>query len=75
MDRETIALIIAQNGLKTTATLITAKAVRLRAKAERATDEAAKAKLLSDADKASKLATALRIADEGINQYQIEVSV
>ena len=75
MDRETIALIIAQNGLKTTATLITAKAVRLRAKAERATDEAAKAKLLSDVDKASKLATALRIADEGISQYQAETSV
>lgn len=74
MDKETIALIIAQNGLKTTATLITAKAVRLRAKAGKTADETVKAKLLSDADKASKLATALRIADEGINQYQVETS-
>lgn len=73
MDKEMIALIIAGNGLGTAVTLLTAKAARLRKKASSTSGDAA-AKLNRDAVKAEKLATALRIANEGITQYQIETS-
>lgn len=73
MDKEMIALIIAQNGLGTAVTLLTAKAARLRKKAANATGDVA-TKLNRDATKAEKLATALRIANEGIVQYQAETS-
>lgn len=74
MDKETIALIIAQNGLKTASGLVAARAARLLKKSESATDPAVKAKLKSDAENAKKLATALTIADAGITQYQIETA-
>lgn len=73
MGKEEVALIIAQNGLGTASTLLTAKAARLRKKAASATGDAA-AKLNRDATKAEKLATALRIANNGIAEYQAETS-
>lgn len=75
MDKEAVALIIAQNGLGTAATLLTAKATRLRKRAASANVSADVAtKLNREATKAEKLATAMRIANEGITQYQAETS-
>ncbi len=73
MNKEEIALIIAQNGLLTAATIMTAKATKLRKKASSSAGDTA-AKLNKDATKAEKLATALRIANDGIIQYQVETS-
>jgi len=69
MDKETTILIIAQNGLKTAATLFSAKSARLEKQAEKATDPAAKSKLAKKAAKAKKLAAALIASDEGITAY------
>ncbi|MBS1791727.1 MAG: hypothetical protein JST85_28725 [Acidobacteria bacterium] len=69
MDKETIALIIAQNGLKTAATILTAKAGKQEKKAASATDAAEKTKLTKDAAKTRKLAAALAAADQGITTY------
>lgn len=63
MDRITLALVIAQNGLRTAATLLAAKA----AKAEAASGTDPKAK--KEAAKAKKLAAALSAADAGITSY------
>lgn len=68
MDRITLALVIAQNGLRTAATLLTAKAAKAEAQAGTGTGaEAAKAK--KEAAKAKKLAAALSAADTGITSY------
>lgn len=72
MDKETIALIIAQNGLGTAVTLLTAKASKLTKKAAAAADPAVKEKLTADARKAEKLAGALKIANSGVNEYIAE---
>lgn len=69
MDKETITLIIAQNGLKTAATILTAKANKQEKKASAATDPAEKTKLTKDAAKTRKLAAALSAADQGITTY------
>lgn len=73
MDKETIALIIAQNGLSTAATLLNAKAAKLRKQFDKATGEA-KAQLGSQIRKTEKLATGLRLANEGITEYQVETA-
>lgn len=72
MDKETITLVIAQNGLGTAVTLLTTKAIKLHRKAESTTDPATKAKLESDAKKAEKLAGAMKIANDGVTQYIAE---
>ncbi|MDX2041619.1 MAG: hypothetical protein SF097_10230 [Acidobacteriota bacterium] len=72
MDKETVALIIAQNGLKTAATILAAKAAKQEKKAATATDPAAKTKLAKDATKTKKLAAALSAADQGITTYITE---
>lgn len=69
MDKETVALIIAQNGLKTAATILAAKAAKQEKKAATATDPAQKTKLTKDAVKTKKLAAALSAADQGITTY------
>ncbi len=69
MDKETITLIIAQNGLKTAATILTAKATKQEKKASSATDPAEKTRLTKDAAKTRKLAAALSAADQGITTY------
>lgn len=73
LDKEAIALIIAQNGLATAATLLNAKAAKLRKKFDKATGDA-KAELGTQIRNTEKLATALRLANDGIIQYQIETA-
>jgi hypothetical protein len=68
MDKITIALIIAQNGLRTAAGLLTAKASKAETQAAAATGAAA-TKLGKQAAKAKKLAAALNAADAGITSY------
>lgn len=73
MDKETIALIIAQNGLGTAATIMTAKKIKLEkqlAKAKPEDRETIRKKVIG----AEKLAIALRAANDGINQYNAEVA-
>lgn len=72
MDKETVALIIAQNGLKTAAAILAAKAAKQEKKADTATDAALKTKLVKDAAKTKKLAAALSAADQGITTYIAE---
>lgn len=74
MNKETIALIIAQNGLGTAATLLSAKAVKLKKQWEKAKDDAARAAIQKQITKANKLAVALKIANDGIIQYQIDTA-
>ncbi len=69
MDKETVALIIAQNGLKTAATILIAKAAKQEKKAASASDPTEKNKLTKDAAKTKKLAAALSAADQGIVTY------
>ena len=66
MDRITLALVIAQNGLRTAAGLLAAKA----GKGESSSD----AKTKKDAAKAKKLAAALNAADAGITSYLTDAS-
>ncbi len=73
MDKETTILIIAQNGLKTAATLFRTNAVKLEKKADKAKDPATKTKLTKDAAKAKKLSAILTSADEGITAYLREL--
>jgi hypothetical protein len=69
MDKETIIIVIAQNGLKTASSLFTSKTAKLEKQAEKAKDAAAKSKLTRDAAKAKKLASILIAADEGLAAY------
>lgn len=68
MDRITLALVIAQNGLRTAAGLLTAKATKAETQAAAATGAEA-TKLKKDAAKSKKLAAALNAADAGITSY------
>lgn len=73
MDKETIALIIAQNGLGTAAALLIGKKVRLErqlAKAKPEDQDAIRQKIQNT----EKLAVALRLANEGIVSYQAETA-
>lgn len=72
MDKITIALIIAQNGLRTAAGLLTAKATK--AETQAAAGGGDSAKLKKDAAKARKLAAALNAADTGITAYLTDTS-
>ena len=72
MDKETITLIIAQNGLKTAATILAAKAAKQEKKANATAEAVEKAKLTKDAGKTKKLAAALLAADQGITTYLAE---
>ncbi len=69
MDKETTILIIAQNGLKTAATLLNAKAIKLEKRAEKAAGTPEGAKLAKKAAKTRKLASILLASDEGITAY------
>jgi hypothetical protein len=69
MDKETIIIVIAQNGLKTASSLFTSKTAKLEKQAEKAKDTATKSKLTKDAAKAKKLASILIAADEGLAAY------
>lgn len=74
MDKEMIALIIAQNGLGTAATILAVKATKLKKKLEKAKTPEETKSIASDISKTDKLATALRIANDGIIQYQAETA-
>jgi hypothetical protein len=69
MDKETIIIVIAQNGLKTASSLFTSKTAKLEKQAEKAKDAATKSKLTKDAAKAKKLASILIAADDGLAAY------
>ena len=71
MDRLTLALIIAQNGLRTAATLLSARAARAESQAASASGADA-TKLKKDATRAKRLAAALTAADTGITSYMAE---
>jgi uncharacterized protein YvpB len=68
MDKLTLALVIAQNGLATAAAALTAKANKLNTQATAATGADA-TKLKKQADKSKKLAAALTAANTGIASY------
>jgi hypothetical protein len=70
MDKETIALVIAQNGLTTAATLLTVKVGKLEKQLAKAgADKAAAAKLTKDLTKTKKLVAALSAANDGLASY------
>lgn len=68
MDKLTLALVIAQNGLSTAAAALTARSNKFSTQAESKTGPEA-AKLKKQADKAKKLAAALTAANAGITSY------
>ncbi len=72
MNKLTIALIIAQNGLRTAASLLTANATKDDASAGKATDKKEADRLKKKAAKAKKLAQVLTAADAGITSYLSE---
>lgn len=74
MDKEMIALIIAQNGLGTAATILAVKAAKLKKKLEKAKTPEETKQIESSITKTEKLSAALRIANDGIIQYQAETS-
>ena len=69
MDKETTIIIIAQNGLKTAASLFSAKVIKLEKQVDKATDPAVKSKLAKEAAKTKKLASILTASDEGLTAY------
>ena len=74
MDKETVALIIAQNGLGTASTLLMAKKSRLEKQHGKAKTPDEAGKLAEQMRKAEKLAIALKAANDGIVAYQAEVA-
>lgn len=74
MDKETIALIIAQNGLGTAATILTVKVAKLEKTLAKTTDAEQIMSLTKKIASTKNLATALRIANDGITQYQAETA-
>ena len=71
MDRLTLALIIAQNGLRTAAALLSARSAKAESQAGSASGADA-TKLKKDAARAKRLAAALTAADTGITSYLTE---
>ena len=69
MNKLTIALIIAQNGLRTSASMLSANAAKQEAQAAAATDKAEQTRLKKKAAKSRKLAQILTAADAGITSY------
>lgn len=69
MDKETVALVIAQNGLGTAQTLLQIKAATLQKHADAEQSTAAKKKLLASMCKTQKLAATLKAADVGLAEY------
>lgn len=69
MNKLTIALIIAQNGLRTAASMLTANATKAETQAGAAAEKAEADKLKKKAAKSKKLAQVLTAADAGITSY------
>lgn len=74
MDKETIALIIAQNGLATAASILAAKVAKLQKLAAKEADAAKLAALNKQIKCATKLSAALKAANDGITEYQVLVA-
>jgi hypothetical protein len=72
MNKITIALIIAQNGLRSAASLLAASAAKHDSQAASSTDKAEQAKLKKKSAKARKLAQILSASDAGITSYLSE---
>jgi hypothetical protein len=70
-SRETIALVIAQNGLSTAVTILKSKAAKQEKAADKATDRVEKDKLANAAKSTLRLVAALQAADEGLKSYMI----
>lgn len=75
MDRETIALIIAQNGLSAAITILKSKALKLEKAAEKSTISSNKTELIDSAKKILKLAAIIQAADDGIKSYMTNSQV
>jgi hypothetical protein len=69
MDREMVALVIAQNGLSTAVTILRRKAAKQETAAEKACDPAQRTALANAARGTLKLVAALQAADDGIKSY------
>jgi hypothetical protein len=69
MDKETIALIIAQNGLGTASAILLAKAMKLEKKLSTMPAGEAKTKATEDAKRARKTAEVLTMANEDVAKY------
>ena len=74
MDKETIALIIAQNGLATAASILAAKVAKLQKQAAKEADPMNIAALAKQIKCATKLSAALKAANDGITEYQVLVA-
>jgi hypothetical protein len=74
MDKETTILIIAQNGLRTAATLMSSQAIRLEKQASKTQNKQEAKNMQKKAAKKKKLAAALIAADEGIAAYMREAA-
>lgn len=74
LDKEMIALVIAQNGLGTAQSLVAIKAATLERQAGTEQNAALKRKLLASARKTQKLAAVLNAADVGLAEYLAEAS-
>lgn len=72
MNKLTVTLIIAQNGLRTAASLLTANANKADAAATAATDKSEADRQKKKAAKARKLAQVLTAADAGITSYMAD---
>jgi hypothetical protein len=72
VNKLTIALIIAQNGLRTAASLLSAGAAKDEASGAKAADKKEADKLKKKSSKAKKLAQVLSAADAGITSYLSE---
>lgn len=69
MDKETMVLVIAQNGLGTAEAFLKASAAKLQKQLEKAKTEEDKAAIQKQIDKRQKLARALNAADVGVKEY------
>lgn len=69
MDKEMIAIVIAQNGLGTAASLLTAKARKIEKQIEKAKDDAAIEQLQKSLTSTRKLIAVLEAANVGVNEY------
>jgi len=72
MGKLAIALIVAQNGLRTAASLLAVNATKDEASSGKATDKKEADRLKKKAAKAKKLAQVLTAADAGITSYLSE---
>lgn len=69
MDKETMILVIAQNGLGTGEAFLNAAVVKLQKQLDKAKTDEDKAAIQKQIDKKQKLARVLNAADAGLKEY------